>query len=131
MAERMRVEDWLAMNPLSASDIDCITAIQLKILDGKCKMPEIETTLMAELYEQVKHRPGQSLDGALRDLIAKAKEQLIHLPELSEGMRLGIYELRLLAESTISRPVMKAFKSRLRETRLLPKKTPSIVKEAV
>ena len=37
-------------------------------------------------------------------------------------MREHIYETRVLAETAISRPVMKRFKARLREEGLLPHK---------
>ena len=121
----MEISHWLASHPPSLSDIDCITAIQLKILDGKCKMPDIEKVIMSRLYSEISHLQGQALDFSLRSLIAEACQQLEVSGELSEEMTMHIYELRLLAESQISRPVMKAFKAHMRNTGLLPKKLPA------
>ena len=54
----------------------------------------------------------------MHQLIKRADENLT--PELVEE----IYEHRVLAETMISRPVMKAFKARLRREGLLPQKAP-------
>jgi hypothetical protein len=53
------VSAWVRVHPLSASDVDCATAIMLKILDGKCKMGAVDKGVMAHLYDAVKDRPGQ------------------------------------------------------------------------
>lgn len=104
-----RVAAWAQAQPLSASDIDCIAAVMLKILDGKCKMSALEKQLMAQLYAAVKGRPGLRLDDAVHDLIAAGNE------DAGEAMKNRIYELRVLAETAISRPVMKAFKAMIRQ----------------
>jgi hypothetical protein len=100
---------WLAANPLSPAHVDCATAVMLKILDGKCKMADAEKAVMARLYDCVKHHPGQVLGTTEHDLIRRARAQ--HDPALREL----IYEKRVLAETMISRPVMKGFKAMLRE----------------
>jgi hypothetical protein len=81
----------------------------VKILDGKCKMRRGEMQVMARLYDAVKQQPGLRLDPAMHALIASAREGA------DEALRDQIYELRVLAETTISRPVMKAFKAMIRE----------------
>ncbi|MEG3616993.1 hypothetical protein V5T82_00865 [Magnetovibrio sp. PR-2] len=98
-------------------EIDCITSVMLKILDGKCKMGAAEKDVMSALYHAVLGQSGEVLDPALHDVIAKAQE------DLDEDMRLAIYEKRVLAETMISRPIMKAFKARLRDEGILPKHT--------
>ncbi|HYQ37790.1 MAG TPA: hypothetical protein VER09_02500, partial [Pseudomonas sp.] len=98
---------------LSPAHVDCATAVMLKILDGKCKMRPTEKRVMALLYEQVKDCPGARLGAAEHALIAAAGASL------DEAMRLRVYEQRVLAETRISRPVMKGFKAMLREQGLL------------
>lgn len=102
------VKAWVATHPLSPIEVDCAIAVMLKILDGKCKMASTEKEVMTLLYEQVKQLPNQLLDKEIHQLIAKARQHL------DDEQRLFIYEKRVLAETMISRPVMKGFKARLR-----------------
>ena len=113
IAIEQHVAAWLERVSLSLSDIDCANAVMLKILDGKCKMPPLEKQLMAELYWQLGGACGPMLDAATHQLINSAG------PDPDESMRLAIYEQRVLAETRISRPVMKAFKAMIREHGLL------------
>lgn len=108
-----QVAQWLAAHPLTPAHVDCATAVMLKILDGKCKMRPTEKSVMAQLYEQVRERPGALLGAAEHVLIAEARAGL------DEATRLRVYERRVLAETMISRPVMKGFKAMLREQGLL------------
>lgn len=107
------VARWVAAHPLIPAHVDCATTVMLKILDGKCKMRPTEKTVMALLYEQVKDCPGALLGADSHRLIAEARSQL------DEAMQLRVYERRVLAETMISRPVMKGFKAMLREQGLL------------
>lgn len=102
------VPAWVAGHALSPSDIDCATTVMLKILDGKCKMGEVEKRVMAALYDAVRDRPGQRFGESEHSLIATARQGS------DEAMRNAIYERRVLAETTLSRPVMKAFKAMIR-----------------
>lgn len=103
------VKLWVSEHPLSPVHVDCATTVMLKILDGKCKMKAEEKTVMALLYEQVKHCPNQLLGSEIHQLIADSQ----NLPD--DATRMIIYEQRLLAETMISRPVMKGFKALIRE----------------
>lgn len=107
------VRHWVQAHPLSPIHVDCATTVMLKILDGKCKMREAEKRLMEQLYDAVKNFPGQLLEPAIHPLIASARE---HADETMKNM---IYEKRLLAETAISRPVMKGFKAMIRQEGLL------------
>lgn len=100
---------WAAAHPLEPIHVDCATAVMLKILDGKCKMSEQEQCVMTLLYDAVKNLPGRLLDSELHQLIADARQYL------DEAGRTVLYEKRVLAETVISRPVMKAFKAMIRE----------------
>ena len=72
-------------------------------------MPQQEKRVMALLYQAVKHCPSQLLGSAIHQLIHDAGEH----PD--EHTKMLIYEQRLYAETMITRPVMKGFKSMIRE----------------
>lgn len=71
---------------------------------------------MEMLYDQFIDTSGLHLDHSYRQLITEARSK--NTPET----RNKIYELRVLAETMISRPVMKQFKARLREEGFLSPK---------
>lgn len=100
---------WVAVHPLPPPHVDCAVAVMLKILDGKCKMKEDEKVIMRHLYHAVKHQPGERLDEKLRVMIAQAEAST------DNDFRDQVYEQRVLAETMISRPVMKGFKRTIRE----------------
>ena len=103
------VANWVQAHPLSPSDVDCATTVMLKILDGKCKMGRVDKVVMEALYDALKDRPGLRFGDAFHALIAEARR------ESSEVLKNFIYEKRVLAETELSRPVMKAFKAMIRE----------------
>lgn len=107
------VARWVQAHPLSPIHVDCATTVMLKILDGKCKMRAAEKLVMELLYDEVKPQPGQLLDATVHPLIVTARENL------DDEMKNIIYEKRLLAETAISRPVMKGFKAMIRQEGLL------------
>jgi hypothetical protein len=103
------VAHWVLAHPLTPIHVDCATAVMLKILDGKCKMRAAEKQVMELLYDEVKTQPGHLLDAAVHLLIAEARAAA------DDAMKNIIYEKRLLAETAISRPVMKGFKAMIRQ----------------
>lgn len=115
-----RITQWTNNNILTPAEIDCATAVMLKILDGKCKMPSNEKIIMQSLYIAVKNQEGLYLDHSYHEFIEPFLE--LRKEEISEEQILEIYEKRVLAETQISRPVMKKFKSRLRQEGILPEK---------
>ena len=112
------VEAWAQAATLTPIELDCVTAVQLKILDGKCKMNVEEKAVMARIYAVTKSRPGRLLGDGLHSLIAEAQV------DTSEAMRMRIYEQRLYAETMIGRPSMKDFKSMLRSEGLIGNTNP-------
>lgn len=104
-----QVAAWAQRHPLSPAHVDCTTAVMLKVLDGKCKMSTEEKRVMTQLYDAVKGQPGELLGEEVHALIAAARAA----PD--DGMRGRVYETRVLAETMISRPVMKQFKAMIRE----------------
>lgn len=100
---------WVENIKLEPLEVDCITTIMLKILDGKCKMFPVEKEAITWMYEITKHQPGIVLNSEIHELIGNA------LDKKDEKTVQNIYEQRLYAETMISRPVMKAFKAKLRK----------------
>ena len=112
------VSNWVKNHPLSPIHVDCATTVMLKILDGKCKMSAQEKVVMAQLYQQVKHLPGELFSDNIHQVIQIAKS------DHSNTMKMFIYEKRLLAETQLSRQVMKTFKSMIREQGLFTQDSP-------
>jgi hypothetical protein len=106
------INQWLDVFPFAPIEVDCTTTIMLKILDGKCKMTVEDKIVIAALYEATRHLPGEILQADIHNWIAKAKN------DDSETLKMHIYELRLLAETMISRPIMKGFKAKIRQNGL-------------
>lgn len=104
---------WAEQHLTDPQHIDCTTTVMLKILDGKCKMDAQNKAVIPLLYEVARRRPGKLLDEAYHSLIAQARQGM------DEAMALFIYEKRLLAETMLSRPVMKAYKAWLRQHGIL------------
>ncbi len=106
---------------LNEDEKDCAIAVMLKILDGKCKMPPLEKTLMEALYHALVPSCGKQLGHDQHQLIQQACQARAQ-DKLDDDLRNIVYEQRLFAETMISRPVMKRFKSNLRTTGYLPLK---------
>lgn len=104
---------WAGQHLVDPVHIDCTTTVMLKILDGKCKMNEHDKLVISRLYDVVKSRPGKLLGDEYHTLIEQARMAM------DEAQAMFIYEKRLLAETMISRPVMKAYKAWLRDNGIL------------
>lgn len=111
------LSQWLERADLKGSEVDCITAVMLKILDGKCKMPAVEKVIMEILYDCARGLKELHLGSDYHQLIKRARDS-----ENDHLLLEEIYETRVLAETQISRPVMKKFKCRLRTEGVLPSK---------
>ncbi|MBW8307242.1 MAG: hypothetical protein K0M46_10555 [Thiobacillus sp.] len=109
---------WAHDTLLEPAHLDCVTAIMLKILDGKCKMGEAEKSALAAVYDVVRERPGQGLGDAVHALIAQARQGAN--PALAEAIHIW----RVRAETHIPKPVMKGFKQSLRTSLPLPGRDP-------
>lgn len=115
-----RIKQWAERAILSEGEVDCIIAVMMKILDGKCKMPENEKHIMEQLYRITSPRTGKHLKERYHRFISQHLNR--DRTTISEQDILAIYEQRVLAETQISRPVMKTFKARLRTESILPQK---------
>lgn len=110
MKDYTAVLAWVREYPRTAIEIDCATAVMLKILDGKCKMSKEEKQVMRHLYHALEGQQGRLLGEDIHSLIASAERN-----GLDGVMRDYIYEKRVIAETMISRPVMKGFKKLIRQ----------------
>lgn len=110
---RQQLAQWLALQPLTAQEVDCATTVMLKILDGKCKMKRTEKFTMEALYDAVRDQAGVFFGREMHALILEARTAR-GSGGLNQALVLKIYEQRLLAETQLGRPTMKRFKSRIR-----------------
>lgn len=102
--EVLDIKDWA--QKFSETDVDCTISVVLKILDGKCKMSQEQWPAVLTLYDIVRDLPGKLFLPEDHENIARARNG-----EVLER----IHELRVYAESKIPKPVMKAYKTKLRE----------------
>jgi hypothetical protein len=102
---------WAESSELGPEQLDCVTAVALKILDRKCKMPSDEQEAMLAIYDLLHPAPAKHFDDEVHQVIDSALRQEMIDPVTAEA----IHQLRLKAEALIPKPVMKAFKARLRE----------------
>jgi hypothetical protein len=100
---------WAQEEDFNAAEVDCTTAVALKILDNKCKMLPGEMAAVLAVYDMVKRRPGRLFDVHTHNIIERARNQP------SDTLLDAIHALRLYAESHIPKPVMKSYKARLRD----------------
>jgi hypothetical protein len=105
---------WAHATPLEPVHLDCVAAIMLKILDGKCRMGEAEKAALTAVYDVVRTRPGLSLGDEVHALIAQARQGTN--PALAEA----VHAWRVRAETEIPKPVMKDFKHMLRTSLPMP-----------
>ena len=106
---RHYIYDWAEAHPLTPIHVDCATTVMLKVLDGKCKMKPESMVVMELLYDVVKQRECELIEDDIHALITTSRYRM------TDELRQQVYEKRLLAETMISRPVMKAFKKMIRD----------------
>ena len=97
------VSSWVQSARLSDAYVDCITAVMLKILDGKCKMGKFEINYLISVYEVTRFRDSYMFPASIHILIDKAMYD-------NSAFKNEIHQLRIYAERVISKPTMKKFK---------------------
>jgi len=101
--------EWALQADFGPVEVDCTTAVVLKILDNKCQMLPGEKVAVKAVYDAVKSLPANLFDQAVHDTIHQAR----HVPGIN--MAQAIHQLRVEAEARIPKPVMKTYKALLRE----------------
>lgn len=99
---------WAIRAAFTSEQVDCTTAVVLKILDNKCKMLPGEKLAVMAIYDAVRHLAVPLFGRAVHDAISAAR---LHDPQASDA----IHPLRVHAEAAIPKPVMKRYKAFLRE----------------
>jgi len=92
----------------SALEVDCTITVALKILDKKCQMDAHSQACFMALYEAVIPYKSEIFEADIHKLIADSKKEAC-LQTLD-----AIHEKRVYAMDIIPKPVMKAFKQRVR-----------------
>lgn len=100
---------WALETGFDPVQVDCTTAVVLKILDGKCKMLPGEMAAVMAIYDAVRQRPARLFDNGTHRTIDMARA---HPDRVTATV---VHELRIHAEASIPKPVMKAFKAMLRQ----------------
>lgn len=108
-AFKRALDGWLDRHVHDPQQLDCTTAVALKILDGKCKMPEHERASMLTLYQHCRAHPGALFDEHHHALIGQA----LACPDDTQ-LDGAIHRLRRYAEASIPKAVMKVYKAQLR-----------------
>jgi len=105
--------EWALEAHFGPVQVDCTTAVVLKILDNKCKMLPGEKAAVLAVYDAVKSLPGELFDGQVHDTIARAR----CLADASSDQPVpeAVHRFRVEAEARIAKPVMKGYKALLRE----------------
>lgn len=109
LLKRHPAVEWALQTKFSPIQVDCTTAVALKILDDKCKMLLGEKAAVMAIYDVVKHYPADLFDASIHDIISQARNQTTN-----ESLMQTIHQLRVEAENTIPKPVMKQYKVFLR-----------------
>jgi len=103
---------WAMETTFDPIHLDCITAIMLKVLDGKCKMGAAEKGAITAVYDITRSRPGQGLGDQVHAIIASGRAG--QASGLKDEIAGAIHAWRVTAESAIPKDVMKNFKKILR-----------------
>lgn len=98
---------WARETAFEPAQLDCVAAIMLKVLDGKCKMGEADKTAITAVYDVVKGRPGSLLEAEVHELIAAARR------DMDADRSAQVHAWRVRAEGLIPKPTMKEFKAML------------------
>lgn len=103
--------EWALNTNFTTVEVDCTTTVALKILDGKCKMLPGEKDAVLAIYDVVKKLPGELFSQHDHNVIRLARST----DTASKDVMKKIHSLRLYAETHIFKPVMKAYKAKLRD----------------
>lgn len=95
---------WQGQIQLNAEQLDCLTAVMLKILDNKCQMGSDVQQRFIDIYRTIEKNKSEIFDVAIHRFIQRVFDE----PDILSLRH--VHELRLYAEATIEKPVMKAFK---------------------
>lgn len=108
-AEDHPAAQWALETGFDAEQVDCTTAVVLKILDNKCKMSPGEMAAILAIYDVVHHISAPMLGSAVHEAIRAMRI------EATDETRASVHQFRVQAEAQIPKPVMKGYKAFLRD----------------
>jgi hypothetical protein len=100
---------WAIESGFNPEQVDCTTAVVLKILDNKCKMLPGEMAAILAIYDVVRNTPTPLLGSEVHEAIRAMRIQP------TDEARDSIHQHRIQAEASIPKPVMKRYKAFLRD----------------
>lgn len=100
---------WAVEAGFNTEQVDCTTAVVLKILDNKCKMSPGEMAAVMAIYDALRGTPATLFDAAVHEAIRSMR--LHPGTETQEA----IHRYRIQAEAAIPKPVMKCYKAFLHD----------------
>lgn len=100
--------ETLVKEYFSTLEVDCTITVALKIIDKKCQMDAVNQAMFMELYEAVVSYKSEIFDDDVHIMIANSKQEAC-LQTLD-----AIHKQRVYAMEIIPKPIMKAFKERIR-----------------
>lgn len=106
--------EWAQGAGFGRVEVDCTTAVVLKILDNKCKMLPGEKAAVMAVYDAVRHLDGELFDAAVHATIDRARSAG-DAAVTDSRLQHAVHDLRVAAEQAIPKPVMKTYKALLRE----------------
>ncbi len=101
--------EWAVAAAFSPMEVDCTTAVVLKIMDDKCKMLPGEKVAVQAVYDIVRYLPASLFGKEVHRVIDQARRVSV------DAVADQIHHLRVDAEARIPKPVMKAYKAKLRD----------------
>ncbi len=98
------IAEWASATDFTLQQVDCLIALMLKILDGKCQMDADTQASVRVIYAHAHRQRSQLFDPGIHEFI----ERVFDEPDLLSLRH--VHELRVYAESAIAKSVMKGFK---------------------
>lgn len=114
MEEIKKVIYWALNYEFTKQDYEYATTLTLKILDKKCKMSPEDQEIFMIVYDSMLNREDRALSSQLNSFIQKARDENNPF-EVKCAYSDDIHNLRVKAEESMQRPIMKAYKAMVRE----------------
>lgn len=103
---------WAQHHEFTQQQLEYATILQLKILDCKCQMSPDDQRLFSQVYLGMKYKTISPFQLEVHTLIDEATGDTLAAKEQYEK---AVHHYRKHYESTMQRPVMKAYKAYVRE----------------
>lgn len=109
-----KIVKWALNYNFSKQDYEYATTLTLKILDNKCKMSSEDQEIFMIVYDSMLRKEDKPLKSELNSFIQKARDEENPF-EVKCAYKEDIHNLRVKFEESMQRPIMKAYKTMVRE----------------